>query len=208
MSDDAQQQSSRWQDFWDKTLPVIAGGLIAGFFSIAGSYLATTFQMSAQSQAEKTAQQRKVFASLMGQKLLWEQINVSEANASTAFDYYQERWKRAGSPNTSLDVDEGKYYARRYDELILERAKDARAVLENIGNVQALFPHTRQLDQLCDRIYTFKTINMHPPPHTGSLDDLSTWKDQADQAAQLAAHTEYAKPIDDLLAYLRTQLPH
>jgi hypothetical protein len=206
MSDEAEQHSSRWRDFWDKTLPVIAGGLMA----IAGSYLATTFQMNAQSRAEKTAQQRKVFATLIGEKFAWEQINVSQVNAATAVYYYQERWKRAGSPNTSPDLDETKYYARRRDDLVLERAKDAQAVLENIGNVQALFPDTPHLGELCDRIYTFKSITINTPgsPDTGSLDDLSKWKDQVDQEVQVRAHNEYAKPIDDLLAYLRTQLPH
>jgi formate/nitrite transporter FocA (FNT family) len=42
MTDDAPH--SRWQDFWEKTLPVIIGGIIAGIFAIAGSYFATTFQ--------------------------------------------------------------------------------------------------------------------------------------------------------------------
>ena len=72
MSDDDAQQHSRWQDFWDKTLPVFAGSVIGGFFAIVGSYYATTFQMSAQSQAQKVEEQRKVSASLMGQKIMWE----------------------------------------------------------------------------------------------------------------------------------------
>jgi hypothetical protein len=52
MSDDGPPRS-RWQDFWDKTLPVIVGGLIAGLFAIAGSYFATTFQTSAQHKEQK-----------------------------------------------------------------------------------------------------------------------------------------------------------
>jgi hypothetical protein len=85
MSDNPQQHS-RWQDFWEKTLPVIAGGVITGFFAIAGSYFATTFQMSAQSQAEKAEEQRKVFARLIGRKLVTEQLNVSRWTPAT--------WKR------------------------------------------------------------------------------------------------------------------
>ena len=60
MSDD--QPSSRRQEFWDKTLSALVGGLIAGVFAIAGSYFAVTFQMSAQAKAQKAEEQRKVFA--------------------------------------------------------------------------------------------------------------------------------------------------
>ncbi len=44
-------QHSRWQDFLEKTLPGIAGGVIARLFAIAGSYFATTFQMSAHANS-------------------------------------------------------------------------------------------------------------------------------------------------------------
>jgi hypothetical protein len=105
MADDVQQHS-KWQDFRDKTLPVIAGGIIAGIFAIAGSYLATTFQTSAQVQLQKAEERRKVFASLMGQKIMCEQLNISKANADITFYYYEDRWNRAGSPNTSVDLEE------------------------------------------------------------------------------------------------------
>jgi hypothetical protein len=38
MSDDAQH--SKWLDLWEKILPGIVGGVIAGLFAIAGSYFA------------------------------------------------------------------------------------------------------------------------------------------------------------------------
>jgi hypothetical protein len=102
MTDDAPH--SRWQDFWEKTFPVIIGGIIAGVFAIAGSYFATTFQMSAQSHAHKAEAQRKVYASLMGRKLVTEQLNVSRAEARVFSDYNEELWRRSGLPKDSLDL--------------------------------------------------------------------------------------------------------
>jgi hypothetical protein len=162
MSDDDAQQHSKWQDFWDKTLPVIAasvtGSVIGGVFAIAGSYYATTFQMSAQSQARKVEDQRKVSASLMGQKIMWEQLNIFYANAKTTSDYNQERWQRAGLPITSVDLEELKYWSHRSADLVLELAKSSQTILQDTANVQTLFPDTPTLRELCQRIYTFKTI--------------------------------------------------
>jgi hypothetical protein len=206
MSDDDAQQHSRWQDFWDKTLPGIVGGVIAGVFAIAGSYFATTFQMSAQSQAQKVEEQRKVSASLMGQKIMWEQLNIFQANAKTASDYNQERWQRAGLPYTSVDLEELKYWSHRSADLVLELAKSSQAILEDTANVQTLFPDTPKLRELCQRIYTFKTMKTGEPPHDGSLYDLAKWKEQTDRDVQVLAESEYGKPIDDLVAYLLLQL--
>jgi hypothetical protein len=205
MTDDPQPPSapsSRWQDFWEKTLPVIAGGVIAGVFAIAGSYFATTFQMSAQFQIQKAEEQRKVFASLMGQKIVWEQLNISKVNADTAFDYYQERWKRPGSPNISLDLDEAKYWSHRSGDIISEVTKSSQAILEDVANIQEVFPDTPKLSELCKRIYTFQTMKSPEPPHGGSLDDLTKWKEDTDRSVQVVAQSEYGKPIDDLVAYL------
>jgi hypothetical protein len=207
VSDDNASRS-RWRDFWDKVFPVLVGGALAIVGSITGSYFATTFQMSAQLRAEKAAEQRKVFASLTGEKIVWEQLNISRANAWTAADYYQERWRRSGSPNTSLDVDEGKYWMHREADLVAEVTKSSQAVLADIANVRALFPDTPQLRELCNRVYTFQTMKTPNPPHQGSLDDLTQWKDETDRNVQKLAEAEYGKPIDDLLAYLLTQLPH
>jgi hypothetical protein len=76
MSDDTQR--CKWQDLWDKTLPVIVGGVLA----IAGSYFATTFQMSAQAKAQKTEEQRKVFARLMGRKLVTPKFRDFDLNST------------------------------------------------------------------------------------------------------------------------------
>jgi hypothetical protein len=78
MSDDsAQRTTTWWQNFLDKMFPVIVGGLLA----IAGSYFATTVQISAQAKLQKSEDQRKVFARFMGRKLVTQQLAVSRIEA-------------------------------------------------------------------------------------------------------------------------------
>ena len=203
-----QPHTKAWRDFWDKVLPVLVGGGLAIAGSITGAYFTTTLQMFAQVEAQKVVEQRRVFASLMGQKLVWQQINISRANAGTDFSYYQERWKRNGSPNTSLDLEESRHWMRRADALVFEVTKSSQIVLEDVANVQALFPDTPQLRELCKRIYTYHTLKTPDPPHDGSLENLMKWKDETDRIVQILAESEYGKPIDDLVTYLLLQLPH
>jgi hypothetical protein len=98
MSDDPQKQHSRWQDFWEKALPVIVGSIVGGLFAIVGSYFATDFQMKAQVRSHKSEEQLKVFARLMGRKLVTEQLNLSQAEARMFSDYNEEIWKRRLMP--------------------------------------------------------------------------------------------------------------
>jgi hypothetical protein len=209
MSDDDAQRS-RWQDLWDKTLPVIAGGFIAGVFAIAGSYYATKFQMVAQSQTQKAEEQRKVFASLVGRKLVAEQLNVSRAEARLFSDYNEERWKRAGAPKDSLDLDETKRWMHRSEDLVFEIMKSNQALFEDIATVRALFPDTPRLRELCARVYAFRTLQTPAPPHfqvgVTEFESLAEWKDEADRKIQSLGESEYGKPIDELTAYLLTQL--
>jgi hypothetical protein len=87
VSDGAQQ--SRWWSFWDKTLPLISA-IIGGLIAIGGSYFTTRYQVSAQAEVQKAEEQRKVFAKLMGRKLVTEQLNVSRIEARIFSDYYEE----------------------------------------------------------------------------------------------------------------------
>jgi hypothetical protein len=207
MSDDGPPRS-RWQDFWDKTLPVIVGGLIAGLFAIAGSYFATTFQTSAQHKEQKEEDQRKVFARLMGKKLVTEQLHVSQLEARVFSDYNEELWRRAGFPKDALDLQEAERWMHRGEDLVFELAKNTQALFEDLGTVEALFPDTPRLRELCAPIYKFRSLTLKSPvPHDGPVEKVTQWKDQAEREIQSLAESEYGKPIDQLVAYLRTQLP-
>jgi hypothetical protein len=141
------------------------------------------------SESVRTRLNRKVSASLMGQKIMWEQLNIFYANAKTTSDYNQERWQRASLPNTSVDLEELKYWSHRSADLVLELAKSSQAILEDTTNVQTLFPDTPKLRELCQRIYTFKTMKTPEPLHVGSLNDVAKWKEQTDRDVQALAES-------------------
>jgi hypothetical protein len=197
---------ARQLDFWETTLPVIVGGIIAGLFAITGSYFATSFQMKAQSHADEAAAQRKVFAELMGRKLVTEQLNVSRAEALIISDYNEELWRRSG-PKDSLDLEDAQRWMHRSEDLVFEIMKNNQALFEDVATVQALFPDTPDLRALCEPVYKFRTLVINTPvPHDGSIDNVTQWKDHAEVQTQALAESEYGKPIDDLSTFLRTQL--
>jgi hypothetical protein len=207
MSDD-RQPSSRWQDFWDKTLSALVGGLIAGVFAIAGSYFAVTFQMSAQAKAQKAEEQRKVFARVMGRKLVTEQLAVSRLEARVFSDYHEEMWKRSGAPKDSLDLLEAQRWMHKSEDLAFEIAKNNQVLFQDIATAQALFPNTQQLRDLCTPIYKFHTLALKAEvPHTGPVEGVTQWKDTAEREVQPLAESEYGKPIDALVEFLQPQLP-
>jgi hypothetical protein len=99
--------------------PVIVGGLLA----IAGSYFATTVQISAQAKLQKSEDQGKVFARFMGRKLVTQQLAVSRIEARIFSDYYEEIWRCAGSPPKTLALQETERWMHKSENLGLEIAK-------------------------------------------------------------------------------------
>jgi hypothetical protein len=197
MSNDAKK---RWAD---GLLPVVLGGILA----IGASYFTTTFQMSSQFHLQKVEAQRAVFARLMGRKIITTQLYVSRYEALIFSDYHEERWKRAGAPKDSLDLQESQRWMHRSEDLVSEVVKNDQALFEDIATVRALFPDTPRLRTLCDQVYTFKSMWTAKPPHDGSVESLTQWKDEADRQLVALADRTYGKPIDELVAFLVPQLP-
>jgi hypothetical protein len=204
----AARQQGRWFEILKQILPGIVGGIVAGLFAIAGSYYATKFQMSGQWEAQKAGEQRRVVASLMGRKIVGEQLNVSRAEALLFSDYSEELWRRAGAPKDSIDFEEAKHQRSRSEVLVSDIMKSNEALFQDLATVRELFPDTPKLRELWMRIYTFKTLQRAATPHEGSNESLTMWKDENDRRIQTLAESEYGKPIDDLTAYLLDQLPH
>jgi hypothetical protein len=187
----------------DGLLPVILGGILA----IGASYFTTRFQMSSQFHLQKVEAQRAVFARLMGRKIITTQLYVSRYEALIFSDYHEERWKRAGAPKDSLDLQESLRWMHRSEDLVSEAVKNDQALFEDIATVRALFPDTPRLRALCDQIYTFHSIATAKPPHDGSVESLTQWRDEADRQLVALADRTYGKPIDELVGFLLPQLP-
>lgn len=203
MSSDANK--TRWVDILalDKVLLVVLGAILA----IGTSYFTTKFQMSSQLHLQKVEEQRRVFARLMGRKFTTEQLYVSRYEARIFSDYHEERWKRAGSPKDSLDLQESLRWMHKSEDLVLEIVKNDQALFEDLATVRALFPDTPRLRDLCDHIYSIHALWTSEPPHDGSIERLNQWKVEGVRQLQEIAVREYGKPIDELVAYLLQQLP-
>jgi hypothetical protein len=203
MSGDTNKTS--WRDILalDKILPVVLGAVLA----IGAAYFTTKVQMSSQLHLQKVEEQRRVFARLMGRKFTTEQLYVSRYEALIFSDYHEERWKRAGAPKDSLDLQESQRWMHRSEDLVFEIVKNDQALFEDLATVRALFPDTLRLRELCDRVYGIHAMATAKPPHDGSVEKLDQWKIEADRQLQDLAVREYGKPIDELVEFLLQQLP-
>ena len=196
---------SRWsQPVFAQIMVAIIAALIGGVLAISGAYFASKFQMSAQLSLQLAQEQRSVIARLMGKKFTTTQLYVSRYEALIFSDYHEERWKLAGSPSTSLDLQEDQRWMHRSEDLVSEITKNNQTLFEDIGIARAVFPDTPTLRRLTDRIYNFKSLWTAKPPH--DLQALDSWKNEAERQLQAKADAEYAKPISELVEYLSQQL--
>src|SRR3989338_8780171 len=201
-----QRANSGEQDAWRVLLPVIIGGVLATVGCIVSQYCASQFQFSTEARIEKIQEQRQVFARLMGRKFATKQLHVSRYEALVFSDYHEARWKRAGSPNDSLDLQEAQRWMHRSEDLVFEIVRNNQILFEDIGVARALFPNTPRLRELVDRIYSFKALKMSQPQDDASLEELVQWKDESVRQLQSVVDREYGEPIDELLVYLSQQL--
>ena len=138
-----------------------------------------------------------------------EQIYLSRFEARVFSDYHEERWHRAGEPKDALDLQEAQRWQHKGEDLAFEAAKNTQTLFEDLATMQTLFPETPKLREQCEPLYKFKTIELKTEvPHVGPIENVSQWKNGAQLEAQALVESEYGKPLDELLAYLRSQLPH
>src|SRR5437899_9569097 len=109
----SQGPSSGWHDAWRTLLAAIVGGVLAAGGGILGQYYASQFQFSTQVHIQKVQGRRQVFARLMGRKFATKQLYVSRYEALIFSDFHEARWKRAGLPKDSLDLQEAQRWMHR-----------------------------------------------------------------------------------------------
>jgi hypothetical protein len=206
-------EQERRRGFWDKALPLVAalvGALIGGL----GSFLVSSYATTTQAEAQILEQRRKVFASLVGERSAWEGSNIFLAEAAMSQAYYQERWRRAGSPDPSPDLNEVRYWRDLYQQRLTDSMRANQSISIIISQVTEYFPYSTKLMELCNKISNFKFLTskldvMNPPDGSSddvSLDALVKWRNEIAQSIHTTSANEYDKPLSDLLSYLLTQL--
>lgn len=168
----------------------------------AGAYLNYKFGLRSQLKIGEVKNRQQAFGQLMGQKFMITQVYVSRFEALIYSDYHEIKWKLAGCPNESLDLQEAQRWMHKSEDLSLEIARNNQKLFEIIGFIKILFPVTTKLDELLDRIYHFRTPVVKTPDDKIDATQLEEWKKKAVAALQDLVKIEYAEPIDDLLDYL------
>ena len=142
----------------------------------------------------------------MGRKFLTTQLYVSRFEALIYSDHHEAKWKQAGYPKESIDLQEAQRWMHKSEDLALDIAKNNQSLFETIGLIRILFPKTSKLDELIDRIYHFKTPKILGDPLKMNQNQLDEWKVRAVEGLQALVETEYANPINDLLDYLANDI--
>ena len=96
------EQPDKKQEKASYLVPAIAALIAAIIIPII------TYQcgLNAQLKISKKQNRQKAYADLMGQKAMLRQLYVSRVESTILVDYYQARWRLAGSPKESLYLQE------------------------------------------------------------------------------------------------------
>ena len=182
-------------------MPVYTAIVVAALAAASAVYTLTR-----QQQAATLKDRQQAYAAIMGKKHLRNQVFVSRFEALIFSDYHERRWKLAGCPEKSLDLEETQRWMHKSEDLALEIARTNQSLFESIGLARATFAPSVELTNLTERIYRFKTPVIAPPPENADQAALAAWSTQAVKEIQQLVEDEYGKPVDALLDYLQQHM--
>ena len=174
---------------------VAVGGFIQHFLGIRS-----------QLKIEKSKNRQQAYSKLMGIKFIITQLYVSRFEALIFSDFHEAKWKANGCPRDSLDLQETFRWMQKSEDLALEIANTNQSLFEILGSITISFRATKELRNLVEKIYYFKTPDIKFPKDITDLKILELTKTKAVQALQALVEKEYRKPIENLLSYLEKNL--
>lgn len=171
-------------------------------------YISYRLGLKAQVELSNYQKQQKVFSQLMGVKFLITQFYVSRFEALIFSDYHEALWKLEGYPKESLQfhVHEAHRWMQKSEALVLDMAKNNQTLFEIIGSIRIVFNNTPTLEALTERIYHFKTPLINDPSTNATVPQLESWKKRSVKELQELVEDNYAKPIDNLLKHLASEM--
>ena len=183
-------------------IPTLAALLVA----IITPYL--TYQWGLRTQLEATERQKRqqAYSEVLGRKAVMSQLYVSRFEAWIYSDYHEARWKLAGAPKDSIDLQEAQRWMHKSEDLALEIAKNNQSLFETLGLIRTSFRRTPTLDSLTEKLYRFKVPEITKRPFDLDANQLEVWKVNAVKQLQELVEREYSKPIDELAAYLAKEI--
>ncbi|MGH8544551.1 MAG: hypothetical protein ACREX3_13175 [Gammaproteobacteria bacterium] len=187
-------------------LQTVIGAMLGELATVIGAYFASKIQLAGQLRLQTLQNQQQVLSRLMGRKFVTSQLYVSRYEALLFSDYHEARWKLAGAPSDSIDLREAQRWMHRSEDLVFEFTKSHQALFEDLGLVLTLFPASKTLDEIVQRIYSFKAIKTAAAPAGATVDQLLKWKDEAVRQLQNLVDREYGQAIKELIEYLQKEL--
>jgi len=187
-------------------LTVIVTSVCTLLSTILVGYLSYRWGLNSQIEISNRQKRQQVFSQLMGRKFITTQLYVSRFEAYIFAEYHERRWKLGGAQKDSLDLQETFRWMHKSEDLGLEIARNNQSLFETIGLIRTLFPDTQKLNELVSRIYHFKMLAIIPPGEGMGLDQLNKWKIKGVKDLQDLVEREYAKPIDELLTHLASEI--
>jgi hypothetical protein len=183
--------------------------LVTGTFTLLGTFLGAWLTSTlAHKNQEKTAiTQNKLrsYSEIMGRRIIIRQLYISRFEALIFSDYHETLWHLSGDPKESLDLSEARRWMQKSEDMVSEITRAQQSLFESLAIARASFTRTQELDRLIDRIYHFKTPKISSPSGL-SREELLAWREKGLKELQTLIESEFAVPLEDLLAYLQKQL--
>lgn len=169
-------------------------------------YFTQRWTLSRELARAKWEQRIQAYRELMGIKVTTQQIYVSRFEALIFSDYHETRWKLAGAPQQSIDLEEARRWMQKSEDYVHDITRNNQRLFETLASISILFPKTGELTTLIDRLYNFQTPTVQRPSAGYTHDQLEAWKVSAVQQLQDLVTREYSQPISSLINLLARTL--
>jgi len=181
----------------------VAGALVPGLIALVGIWLRHHLSTrredkleALKSRKELQARRQQVIAQLCGAQS--EAIKLCETYGEIAV---QARVLQAGGTEKAMGGAPGTYEATA-----IALAVSHRRMFEALGTIATLFPNTGQLNRLMDRIRPQIPPIRYPPDKVTSPAEIRAWADSYAARLYGIPESQYRRPIDDLVGYLRRHI--
>ena len=171
-------------------LIVLPGGVVKAVIEYK-----TSKELSSKLQVRKAIEQELEVA-----KLLCKILIVTDGKKSFWINAVNGALITKGGKPISVVFDAERITANK---LTIEEKR----LFETIGLISVIFPKTKDLTALIDRIYEIQPLELTPSgPIPKDLSELRNWRDEAIKELSVNLKEKYLQPIDDLLNYLNEHL--
>lgn len=186
---------------------ILASSALTLLVSWGSVYLAHRFELIRAVRVSDREARFRLFATLMGQKLVLAQLYVSRFEALILSDYYEYRWYLAGRHENSIDFQETVRWMHKGEELVLEIARGNRELFEAVAAARTCFPESTDLNNYTEAVYRHKSPVLAVRANKDmTIAELEEWKTLATRQTQELVSKAVEKPIDDLVDYLAPRL--